>query len=390
MRPHLTNLPVWQKKDAAALLIALVLAGAVSWPIFRANVFDPGRLNDFADHVAFAGLLAEGREIPPHILAHSLLQWLILLVSRVLGVSVQWAALGVMVGANLVSTLLVFGLVRGRGGQTSAWTAAGAAAAMLFASPLAVYLWQDGYYYLGYVGVVTFHNPTIILLRPLALVNFMLLPQVIGEGRAPAWVFWAAAITSLLAAFIKPNYAICALPVLGLAAGAALLRGKTVRWGLIAGGFVIPTVGMLAWQFLTTYGDESGGILFAPLAVMRSYTTLGLPLRFLSSIWFPLLTCALFWRAAREDALTRWGWAVFALGAFYTYFMAEGGERFQHGNFGWSGEIALYLLFAAVLALLARQSRGWRWWVCWLAGLLPHAAFGAAYYTALLGGRLFY
>ncbi len=386
----LSPLANWQKREMAALALALALAGAISWPIFHANIFIPGRLNDFADHIAFAELLAAGREIPPHILAHSLLQWLILMVSRVLGVSVQWAALGVMMGANLLSTLLVFGLVRTGSRQAPARLAAAAAAAMLFVSPIAFYLWQDGFYYLGYVGVVTFHNPTIILLRPLALVNFILLPQVLGEGRAPAWVFWAAAITSLLATFIKPNYAICALPVLGLAAGAALLRGKSVRWGLIAGGFIIPTVGMLAWQFLTTYGSESDGILFAPLAVMHSYTTLGLPLRFLGSIWFPLLTCALFWRAAREDVLTRWGWAIFALGAFFTYFMAEGGERFQHGNFGWSGEIGLYLLFAAVLALLARQPRGWCWWVCALAGLLPHVAFGVAYYTALLGGRLFY
>jgi hypothetical protein len=39
------------------------------------------------------------------------------------------------------------------------------------------------------------------------------------------------------------------------------------------------------------------------------------------------------------------GWLSFMFGTFFTYFLAETGTRFYDGNFGWSGEITLVVLF---------------------------------------------
>ena len=55
----------------------------------------------------------------------------------------------------------------------------------------------------------------------------------------------------------------------------------------------------------------------------------------------------------------RLAWGAFAIGLFFSYFVAESGRRLGDGNFLWSGQMAAFMLFvvsaAFVRAELARE-----------------------------------
>jgi len=114
----------------------------------------------------------------------------------------------------------------------------------------------------------------------------------------------------------------------------------------IMGGFALPTLFVLTGQYLITYAGNSGGILFAPFTVMNHYSGFLLP-KFLLSVPFPLLVATIYRRRVWREAYMSLAWLIFLFGCFYTYFLAEGGLRLYDGNFGWSGEIGLFVLFAA-------------------------------------------
>lgn len=154
---------------------------------------------------------------------------------------------------------------------------------------------------------------------------------------------------------------------------------------MLLGGLGIPSVLLLAWQFFTTYtASDEAGVIFAPFAVMSAYSG-HLLFKFVLSIWFPIWMMALWWKEAKKDHGLLLAWLVFAAGAFYTYFLAESGSRFLHGNFGWSGEIANVILFVSAGLFFAKQlahPRPWKWKeiLALCVAFLPHLAYGIAYY----------
>jgi len=376
---------------AAVILITI----AVSLPVISANIYSPDKVSDYKDHILFARDLLNGNEIPPHILAHAMLQGLTILGYRLLQISLENVTLVIMLSANLATSGLIFAHLRGNSPTSSPWLAVAAAACMLVASPIALFFFQDQKFYLGYIGIISYHNPTIILLRPLALLNFLLIPAIISSRPAQPSFIVGAFVTSALAAAVKPSLAICVLPVLALAILWSLINKQPVQWGLLIFGFVLPTAGILGWQYGTTYGTEDSRIIWAPLEVMHTYAASGLLPRFLLSIWFPLLTLVLFAREVRGSSELVFAWLVFLAGSAYTYLLAESGLRFIHGNFGWSGEIGLFLLFIATLSFLVKQwpeKAGQRNKIiaALLAGFCFHLFFGLLYYYQSITTPLFF
>jgi hypothetical protein len=119
----------------------------------------------------------------------------------------------------------------------------------------------------------------------------------------------------------------------------------------------------LGWQYLATYTPDrllrvEGGIFFAPLAVYAQDSGMLLP-KFILSILFPLIVYALYYKDASVDIGLNLAWLNFIFGAFYTYMLAESGLRFQDGNFKWSGQVTLFILFIASVVFFLHQNAGW-------------------------------
>jgi len=83
--------------------------------------------------------------------------------------------------------------------------------------------------------------------------------------------------------------------------------------------------------------------------------------KFSLSILFPLVVYALYLKRACRNVHFNLAWLTFGIGAFYTYFVAESGWRFGHGNFTWSGQISLLILFISATVFFIAQNRPFKW-----------------------------
>ena len=169
------------------------------------------------------------------------------------------------------------------------------------AAPVALFSFLEHQLYFGYVGIISYHNPTIILLRPLALLQFIYALRCFKSAPLSKINILAAALISLLATFTKPNFAICLLPALALIASYKMIRKEAVNLGLLVLGFLIPMIFMLVWQFWVTYqSGDSTRVIFSPMGVISTYSGYLLP-KFFLSILFPIAVTTLYWKQASSQ-----------------------------------------------------------------------------------------
>ncbi|HUH98310.1 MAG TPA: hypothetical protein VLZ89_13170 [Anaerolineales bacterium] len=368
-----------------ASIFVAVIAALVFLPLFFAEVTVGTKGDsDFPSHVLYALALKTGKPVPAYILAHSGWQFLLLGWNTALGLSFQ--------DAELISILLCVGLTAGilcwwfwpvlDRKKLPFWQAVLIVLGISLAAPIALYWFSDQELYLGYIGIISYHNPTIILLRPLALLQFIYVLRGFDAFPPSRAGIPAAALISLLATFTKPNFAICLLPAITLIALYRMIRKEAIHLAFLAFGFLVPMAVMLVWQFWMAYqGGDSAHVIFSVLGVMGAYSGYLLP-KFLLSILFPLTVTLLYRKQAARNLPLISAWLIFLFGSFFTYFVAESGTRFKDGNFTWSGEIALFVLFAvSTLFFLGVQGSSRASKMTAQALWTLHIAAGAIYYV---------
>ena len=147
-----------------------------------------------------------------------------------------------------------------------AWACALSAAAslcLLLITPLTLFTWNSHNLYFGYIGINVYHNPTSVLLKPLALILFLGTVAVFSMGdnetspkthtSIPFWLIGALTICCGLA---KPNYIIALLPAVAIFTLFWLRSKKKIDWPGLIGGIGLPAVALLGWQFLATYSSK--------------------------------------------------------------------------------------------------------------------------------------
>jgi hypothetical protein len=256
-------------------------------------------------------------------------------------------------------------------------------------TPIMLFQPLDGQYYFGYIGLANYHNPTVILLKPFALV--MLIYSVAAiQNRISAWhhigIFCLVTIGATL---MKPSYTLSILPVVVLFILWKKYSKEAWNKKLILIGFLIPGIAILAAQYLFTYlqRDASGGITFAPFAV-ESMMSSNLVWKFLLSILFPIVYLVSIGKKGIQTTESQVSWLAFLLGIIQMYFIAESGNRMDDGNFRWSAQITLFALFVTLIRFLWQQPKwSWREIVPLTFGYLPHVAAGIVYYIHCLSAK---
>lgn len=336
---------------AAGLLAALLYL-----PII-ARMLETGY--DYIVHMELAeNMLHSGRIMTPHFLLQSAVSSLSSLVQvpvRTATASVillAVAATALIITRNILTTL------------PRPCRSVPLAIALLLVAPPAVLFPLDRHLYLGYVSANVFHNPTMLLLKPLALLSFGYAVMAIDGSTVHLrrHLLYSFLLT-VACALTKPSFTICILPALALLAAFGLRGRQTPDWRLVLAGFLVPAAIVLALQFRMTYTADQlqgvyggkSGIILAPLEVMRSYSS-WLSVKLLLSLSFPLAVLICHFREARENAELRLGWLTFSIGAAYTYLLAESGPRMFQGNFTWSAQISLFILFVSSVKFLLGRS----------------------------------
>jgi hypothetical protein len=369
------------------ILILLALTAAVSAPVYIQRILTPTE-NDFGTHIIFTQRLLKHDLPPTFVLAHPLLQLIIGFI--------YWAGRGriglwetgvlVQVLAQAATSLLLYlwiGALRGR------WAEARRiffALSLTLVGPIVLLALLDGKFYFGYIGLANYHNPTVHLLRPFALASFYLAARAFRLDKSPIWMVLLSAALMVAGALVKPNYAMTILPALAMLAAWFLWQRKPFDRRMLIWGVAVPTLLTLAVQsvviFLIPDADKAG-ITIAPFLVELGYSGY-LPLKFLLSCLFPLVVLAAGWKLLRHDPEMLLAWAAFISGVLQLYLLAETGGRFFDGNFRWSAQIALFLLFATSVRWLLTSEKAahlarWQRWLAYAAYAL-HLAGGIAYY----------
>lgn len=255
----------------------------------------------------------------------------------------------------------------------------------MLVSPVSIPTWSSENLYFGYIPAHVPHNPTQIALKPFALLFFLFALRAFSPQH-PGWKVTALAfIFGLLSTLSKPSYAICLLPAVGFLSAYRLYRGEVIHWHMLILGVALPVLAVLAWQYFF-HRSGLGGFAFDPLRVMLHYSP-GLPLlvvKFMLSILFPACVVIAYFSAARHNLALQLAWLAFATGAAYTYLLIEPSD-WPSGNFWWSGQITLFILFVASTLFFIRQNTGaktldGRFYGC-AAALALHLVSGLFWYS---------
>lgn len=234
--------------------------------------------------------------------------------------------------------------------------------------------------YFGYIPISPYHNPTLIVLKPFALILASLTLQIFGHiSRQKNFITYLTAIVvSLLSILAKPNYAMALVPALIVySAYHRFVRKESLNWNLLIIGFIVPMLVGLSWQYLFTFNrtDEfESSIIIAPFDFFTRYEPLSwrLFVKFVLSILFPLVVYGLYWRQAFRDIGLNISWLAFGAGATFAYFFSESGIRGNDGNFMWGAMITLFILFVfswrfllyQLVPVAGRAGRDWRFYTC--------------------------
>lgn len=180
------------------------------------------------------------------------------------------------------------------------------AASLLLVSPV-IPVWDPTHIYIGQLSPTVWHNPTTIVVWPIALgVYFLAVSYLLKPTRGAVAAIAVLAGISVLA---KPNFALAFAPTFLLF---GVWRFRASRWSAGAAMALLPTGLILSWQYLETYlfGVSNLGnreIVLAPGDVWSRYTPTIIG-SLVSSLLFPMTYLAVAIRKRRMNTALAFAW----------------------------------------------------------------------------------
>ena len=219
--------------------------------------------------------------------------------------------------------------------------------------------WFNEKPYLGQGSPNPWHNPTTIMVRPIALLIFVLVMgeclrvQRGGFRKGQGLKIWKGiliAILLVLSNLSKPSFVQVFYPAIFLLMFLWLFvyRFRNFPLGMQLLVCCLPSVGLMGMQFLSAFygttNSDSAGVVIAPFKVAGLYTP-NIAISTLLVLAFPLLLALCSIARRVFDWTDAFAWLMLLAGMAEKFLLAEGGSRFYHGNFSWGYIIGLYLLW---------------------------------------------
>lgn len=355
--------------ELLSVTLLVILTVALFVPVLSAVV---NHEIDYGMHFSFAQALLNGMSLDEFLavspIPHFLYELLIITTYRLLpDISLTDAGLLVSLVFYVFLAVVIYGLLRSFVGRPinfrMSLTYGLATLTMTLVAPITLFTPRNQYF--GYIAMNVYHSPTMVLLKPIAVPLFFMAGKTFGSPQVDRWKshFPLCALIAVLCVLTKPSYAIVIAPTLVVWLLHSQLKNHVVDRFLLIGGILVPTV--ITLGFLALSFRRGGDIALAPLAVFHEWDRIynpnassGLALKFLLSTLFPLSVSVMYFREALHDTYLNFAWMGFAFGAAYTYLLVET-DRIAHGNFIWSGQIALFVLFLVSLMFFLREN--WLW-----------------------------
>jgi hypothetical protein len=355
----------WAAAYAFHLFCLFAFLTLVMLPLFVGMVFGTPPLR--SDHRAHIEMLQDGlagKGWPAHLLYH-------LVVYTVSGFKSTFPALGkasvtVLMSCVLAKAWIAFEWMRRSCVVTDAKTTNTLSAfygvtaltfimvvtaALMFAAPL-MRPHHGDVIYLGQLTPNLYHNPTSLLVWPIALCLFFAGYQFLCDGRWRMLV--VVAVLSAVSVLAKPNYFLAFAPAFGLA---ALYRYRVTCRTALSAVALLPTILILFWQLSTSFGGDTPigndrHIAFMPLTAWSVWSA-NIPLSLVVSLAFPATYAILFGRQIMRPALLAFAWSILAVAVLWLAAFIEihnDGHIYKDFNFAWGAFIALFPLFLVTLS----------------------------------------
>jgi hypothetical protein len=208
--------------------------------------------------------------------------------------------------------------------------------------------WLNKFIYIGVGSPNIWHNVTLWTVKPFALAAMLFSVWYLQKHQAKdAAVALGAATLSM---FAKPSFIIVFLPA--LLVYVMLKRNFDRRSSLILGLMTLFTLVILGVQFIKTYGRGAG--ISVDFLGVWSLSSSNILLSIFLALAFPILLVAMV-PEVRRDSFIQLAWLQVFLGISLFAFFVENGDRYAHGNFSWSYNIAMSMLYFFSIVAFVRM-----------------------------------
>ncbi|SFT33608.1 hypothetical protein SAMN02910301_0436 [Lachnospiraceae bacterium XBD2001] len=215
--------------------------------------------------------------------------------------------------------------------------------------------------YLGQGAPNTWHNPTNLMVKPFAVLAFVLFLLIIREVNAKKsniFMIMFFSIILCISCFAKASLVQFFLPGVGVYLGLEMLKNRNnclaIKSYLAIGCSMIPAFLFILFQAYEIFDKTSSNhIMIAPFKVVKYYA----PSCFVSlllAIGLPLLI-TICWRDVLKKAHVKLAWILLFSGYMEWILLAEEGPRLYHCNFIWGYNLALFLLYMCMMGVLAEK-----------------------------------
>lgn len=242
----------------------------------------------------------------------------------------------------------------------------------------------------GYIQGNVYYSSTTMVVIPFALLVFFASMIIFSDKKPTAFFTFIIGLLAAITVLAKPSFTVGFIPVLALVIIVRRLRGQRIEWQT-ALAIIIPSLLVLAGQFLLTYGSSEAGIAFRPfyLPLIQNGSYPMIFGKALASLIFPLVVVLLYRDALKEDMIVL-AWLFLILAISYDWLLIEQGIRTGHRNFQWTAVTANFILFTVhILYLVRHYSKEilhlkWTWKLSAVLGVFVlHGIFGIYFYISL-------
>jgi len=313
---------------------------------------------DYIPHLKWASdIEQQGALILPHPLYHLL----VIGVRHLLSIGFVDASTIVVVLSIFALAVLNFRILKS---CCSLKTALLLSFCLLVVTPIQLLYFTDQHLYFGYIGITLYHSPTMLLLKPLSVIVFCCALKAAddpSQNTLKSGLLFAIAL--FLCGISKPSFLMVVLPAFVMFLLVIQQLKPMLKRPFIYCAFFLPIFSLLSLQFIQTYlqqnlsqgtGHEESHIVIMPFETMSHYSGF-LIAKFFLSIAFPLAVFCCYPKASVKDKPMVFSLLCLLVGVILTYVFAESGYRMYSGNFWWSGQIGLYLIFLFSLMFLLRN-----------------------------------
>jgi len=249
--------------------------------------------------------------------------------------------------------------------------------------------------YFGYLVPHVYHNPTMNIMKPFALILFFMTLRLFFNAKPLSryWIFPFAILTALTLV-AKPNFVIAFVPTLGLLTFMLMLvryqdtlpilkqpisilraffyknldsandlprmfQPSYINWAVLIAGIVLPTFLVLYIQTLTW--TSSGGIGIEPFRVLFEWTLhyeenadKQILYKFIMSSAFPIVVYVFHLTKTYRNFMLNLAWLLFFVSAGFLYLIVDY-TSIAAGDFGWSVQIAALILFLCTTIFMVKE-----------------------------------